>query len=336
VTGGAGFVGTATTRHFLRTTDSRVLSYDKLSYAADLDALEELQIYEKYQFIEADICSRDSLQKSLDSFQPDAVIHTAAETHVDRSIQDSTEFVRTNLVGTFTLLEAVRHYWSQLPASQRKTFRLLHVSTDEVYGSLGHQGRFTEATPYRPHSPYSATKAGSDHLVMAWYHTYQLPVLLTHCSNNYGPSQFAEKLIPLVILNALAEKSLPIYGDGENVRDWLYVDDHAKALSLVLCAGETGQTYNVGGSNERTNLQVVEAICQLLEELCPRPSGKYRDLIKFVADRPGHDWRYAIDASKISSDLGWRAEESFETGLRKTVEWYLAKSQGPHGAAEKD
>jgi len=323
VTGGAGFIGSATIRQLLRSEDAQLLNFDKLTYVSSLASLEGWQDNQNYQFVEADICDRQALQQAFDTFQPTAIIHAAAETHVDRSIADPSEFVQTNLVGTFTLLEVTRDYWRELPAANRDKFRFLQVSTDEVYGSLGDTGLFTENSAYQPRSPYSASKAGSDHLVRAWHHTYGLPVLLTHCSNNYGPFQFPEKLIPRIILNALAQRPLPIYGTGENVRDWLFVDDHAAGLELVLTAGGVGQTYNLGGNNEWTNLQVVEAICQLLNERRPRTSGKYQDLITFVEDRPGHDYRYAIDTAKIRGELGWQTTENFESGLQKTVDWYL-------------
>jgi len=323
VTGGAGFIGSATIRYLVESAGAQVLNYDKLSYAANLKSLEPLHGTPNYQLVQADVCDRDALQAALVKFQPDAIIHAAAETHVDRSIANPAEFIQTNLVGTYTLLEACRGYWADLSADRRKQFRLLHVSTDEVYGSLKASGSFTESSPYEPHSPYAASKAGGDHLVMAWYHTYGLPVLLTHCSNNYGPCQFSEKLIPRMVLNAIVEKPMPIYGTGENVRDWIYVNDHARALGLVLSAGRVGETYNIGGDNERTNLEIVAAICDILDSLRPRSSGSYRELIEFVPDRPGHDLRYALDTSKISTELGWRPEQSFEMGLRQTVQWYL-------------
>lgn len=323
VSGGAGFVGSATIRRLLQTTECQVFSFDKLTYAADRNSLKSFQTNPQFQFIQADVCDREAVERAFDSFQPDAVIHAAAETHVDRSIASADEFVQTNLVGTFTLLDVARKYFVQLEASRSNTFRFLHVSTDEVYGSLESEEMFTETMPYRPSSPYSASKAGSDHLALAWHHTYGLPVLVTHCSNNYGPRQFPEKLIPRMILNCLADQPLPVYGVGANIRDWLHVDDHAEAIIQVLRAGKVGQTYNIGDNNERTNLQVVESICQILDELRPRSNGRYRDLITFVDDRLGHDLRYSIDASKIHSELGWKATTDFETGLRATVQWYL-------------
>ncbi|MEM8947289.1 MAG: dTDP-glucose 4,6-dehydratase [Planctomycetota bacterium] len=323
VTGGAGFIGSAVVRHFLRATDAEVLNFDKLTYAASLSSLREFHDSPKYHFLEGDICEQSVLLSTLRDFRPEAIIHCAAESHVDRSIAGPADFVHTNLLGTYTLLQATREYWEDASESSRRAFRFVHVSTDEVYGSLGPEGLFSESTPYDPRSPYSASKAGSDHLVMAWHHTYGLPVLITHCSNNYGPFQFPEKLVPLVILNAIEEKMLPIYGTGDNIRDWLHVDDHVLALMRVLAAGHVGQRYNIGGSNERTNLQVVGAICDILDRRKRRTEGSYHDLITFVVDRPGHDLRYAIDATKIREELGWRPTKSFETGLEKTVDWYL-------------
>jgi dTDP-glucose 4,6-dehydratase len=327
VTGGAGFIGSALIRHLIGETEHEVLNIDKLTYAGNLASLREVDNNPRYSFSKADICDREKIAKLFSDFQPDAIMHLAAESHVDRSIDGPAEFIETNIVGTANLLECAREYWVSLPAAKQKTFRFQHISTDEVYGSLGADGLFEETTPYDPRSPYSASKAASDHLVMAWYHTYNLPVLITNCSNNYGPYHFPEKLIPLVILNALHGLELPVYGKGDNIRDWLYVEDHAIALALVLEKGVPGETYNVGGSNERTNLEVVETICDILDELAleQRREGleKYRDLITFVEDRPGHDKRYAIDATKLQSELGWQAKENFESGIRKTIRWYL-------------
>jgi dTDP-glucose 4,6-dehydratase len=323
ITGGAGFIGSALVRHLVLEAGQTVLNIDKLTYAGNLESLRAVADRPEYQFVKADICDRAAMEAAFASFAPDAVIHLAAESHVDRSIDGPAAFIQTNVVGTCTLLEVARAYWAGLPAERRAAFRFLHVSTDEVYGSLGATGAFTETTPYDPRSPYSASKAGSDHLARAWHHTYGLPVLVTNCSNNYGPFHFPEKLIPLVILNALEEKPLPVYGKGDNVRDWLYVEDHARALALVAARGTPGRTYNIGGSNERTNLQVVQAVCDLLDELRPAAGGPRRRLITFVTDRPGHDQRYAIDATRLRTELGWRAQENFESGLRRTVRWYL-------------
>lgn len=324
VTGGAGFIGSAVVRQLIARTDHEVLNLDKLTYAGNLSSLKTVEGCSRYQFVHADICDASRVAGVMQDFRPDAVMHLAAESHVDRSIDGPAAFLETNVVGTFNLLTAAQAHWESLPASGRARFRFLHISTDEVYGSLPKTGLFTESTPYDPRSPYSASKAASDHFVQAWGHTYGLPVLLTNCSNNYGPYHFPEKLIPLVILNALDGKPLPIYGKGDNIRDWLYVDDHATALRLVLEKGSPGEKYNIGGNNERTNLQVVEAICGILDELRPRASGApYRDLITFVEDRPGHDRRYAIDASKIRRELGWTPEHTFETGIRDTVQWHL-------------
>jgi dTDP-glucose 4,6-dehydratase len=324
VTGGAGFIGSAVCRYLVRERRCQVLNVDKLTYAGVPESLTEIASDELYTFSQRDICDRAGIAALFESFQPDAVMHLAAESHVDRSIDGPATFIETNIVGTYTLLECARAYWGGLDEARKAAFRFHHISTDEVYGSLGAEGLFKETTPYDPRSPYSASKASSDHLVSAWYHTYGLPVVITNCSNNYGPYHFPEKLIPLVILNALEEKPLPVYGKGDHVRDWLYVEDHAKALVLVVERGTVGETYNVGGGNERTNLEVVESICDLLDELKPRQAGaKYRDLICFVTDRLGHDQRYAIDATKLETELGWRAEERFESGIRKTVQWYL-------------
>ena len=324
VTGGAGFIGSALVRHLLTESDHRVVNVDKLTYAGNPDSLDPVLPSSRYSFEQVDICDAKEIARIFEQYAPDAIMHLAAESHVDRSIDSAGEFVQTNLVGTYTLLEAARGYWKKLDASERERFRLLHVSTDEVYGSLGAGGLFTETTPYQPNSPYSASKAGSDHLARAWHHTYGLPVLITSCSNNYGPYQFPEKLIPVVILNALRGKPIPVYGRGENVRDWLFVDDHVRALLAVLERGTVGETYNIGGHNEWSNLEVVRTICGLLDELAPDAGiGEHASLITFVQDRPGHDLRYAIDAGKIGRDLGWQPEETFETGLRKTVRWYL-------------
>ena len=324
VTGGAGFIGSAVVRQLIRETDADVINVDNLTYAGNLDSLAEARDDPRHRFEHVDICDAGQMARVFDEHRPDAAIHLAAESHVDRSIDGPGEFIRTNVQGTFTLLHAARTYWQALGEVERSAFRFLHVSTDEVYGSLGPTGLFTEETPYQPNSPYSASKAASDHLARAWFHTYGLPTLVTNCSNNYGPYHFPEKLIPLVILNALAGKALPIYGRGDNVRDWLYVDDHARALRLVLERGRVGATYNVGGHNERTNLEVVRAICSLLDEFRPEsPHAPHAALIAHVADRPGHDRRYAIDAGKIGRELGWKPAETFESGLRKTVRWYL-------------
>ena len=328
LTGGAGFIGSAVIRNIIANTDHQVLNIDKLTYAGNLESLAEAASSERYRFAQIDICDRHGLQQAFAEFQPDAVMHLAAESHVDRSIDGPGEFIQTNITGTYTLLEATRAYWSGMDAVAKAAFRFHHVSTDEVYGDLhGVDDLFTENTPYAPSSPYSASKAASDHLVRAWHRTYGLPVVLTNCSNNYGPYHFPEKLIPHMILNALHGKSLPVYGDGLQVRDWLYVDDHARALLKVCTEGKVGETYNIGGHNEQRNIEVVKAICALLEELAPerKPEGiaYYSDLIAFVKDRPGHDARYAIDADKIARELGWTPQETFESGLRKTVQWYL-------------
>lgn len=323
VTGGAGFIGSAVVRHLLRDTYARVVNIDKLTYAANLGSLPGATENMNYLFEKQCICDGLGLRRLFETYQPDAVMNLAAESHVDRSIDGPNEFIQTNIVGTFTILhEALRH-WRSLSGEKRKRFRFLHISTDEVFGSLGDEGFFTEATAYAPSSPYSASKASSDHLVRAWHQTYELPTLITNCSNNYGPYHFPEKLIPHMIIRGIAGEPLPVYGDGKNIRDWLYVEDHAKALTLVLERGIVGETYNVGGRNERTNLYVVESICDLLDEISPSPNGTHRNLISFVTDRPGHDRRYAIDASKLERELGWRAEENFETGIRKTVRWYV-------------
>lgn len=322
VTGGAGFIGSAVCRYLVRQRNWKVANIDKLTYAGNLDSLRLLSSDPRYRFIKADICDAATVDDLLDEVRPSGVVHLAAETHVDRSITGSRSFIETNVLGTYTLLEAARRYWLGLKGKAREAFRFLHVSTDEVYGSLGSQGLFSESTPYKPSSPYSASKAASDHLALAWYRTYGLPVIVSNCSNNYGPFQFPEKLIPLMILNGLEGKPLPVYGNGSNVRDWLYVEDHAKALAVILSQGRPGETYNVGGRNERTNLEVVQAICRTLDEVNP-PGSPHERLITFVTDRPGHDHRYAIDASKLEGELGWQAEETFASGLVKTVRWYL-------------
>ena len=332
VTGGAGFIGSAVVRHLLSDTDIKVINVDKLTYAGSQLNLGDYAEHPRHHFCEVDICDSHSIAKLLNEYKPDAVMHLAAESHVDRSIDGPAAFIQTNIVGTYTLLESCRHYWSALSGNKQEQFRFHHISTDEVYGDLGENSSalFTEDTPYDPSSPYSASKASSDHLVRAWHRTYGLPVIVTNCSNNYGPYHFPEKLIPLMILNALEGKSLPIYGDGQQIRDWLYVTDHARALVKVVTEGLVGQTYNIGGHNERTNLQVVHAICELLDELHPdkpKTLQSYRELISYVKDRPGHDLRYAIDASKIDRTLNWLPKETFESGLRKTVQWYLNNLQ---------
>lgn len=330
VTGGAGFIGSAVIRHIIATTDDTVVNVDKLTYAGNLDSLESVSGHPRYFFEKVDICDRFALEKVFFEHKPDLVMHLAAESHVDRSIDGPSVFIETNILGTYNLLEVSRKYWKTCEEDKAKAFRFHHISTDEVYGDLhGAEDLFTEKTPYAPSSPYSASKASSDHLVRAWYRTYGLPTLITNCSNNYGPYHFPEKLIPLVILNARAGKPLPVYGKGTQIRDWLYVCDHARALYKVLTKGRVGETYNIGGHNERQNIDVVRTICNLLEELAPeKPAGvkRYEDLITYVQDRPGHDMRYAIDATKIKNELGWVPEETFETGIRKTVQWYLDNS----------
>lgn len=326
VTGGAGFIGSALVRHLIANSDHRIVNVDCLTYAGNLDSVAMVAGSSRYVFEQVDIRDAVAVQRVFDTYRPDGVIHLAAESHVDRSIDGPRVFIETNVMGTYSLLEAARRHWMALADDARARFRFHHVSTDEVYGSLGDTGLFTEETPYQPNSPYSASKAASDHLVRAWHHTYGLPVLTTNCSNNYGPYHFPEKLVPLMILNALEGKPLPVYGSGKQVRDWLYVEDHARALALVFECGVVGQEYNIGGHNERRNIDVVETICALMEELAPRrPTGlaRYTDLITHVQDRPGHDLRYAIDAGKIERELGWRPLETFESGLRKTVAWYL-------------
>ncbi|MGY0556059.1 dTDP-glucose 4,6-dehydratase [Vreelandella sp. 2A-K22] len=363
ITGGAGFIGSAVVRELIQNTAHKVVNVDKLTYAGNLESLASVEANERYIFAQADICDAQAMQQLFEQHQPDVVMHLAAESHVDRSIDGPAEFIQTNVVGTAVLLEAARAYWNSLEGERRNAFRFHHISTDEVYGDLAeceesgarseeenspltsaqraHASLFTETTPYAPSSPYSASKASSDHLVRAWQRTYGLPTLVTNCSNNYGPFHFPEKLIPLMILNALAGKPLPVYGNGQQIRDWLYVEDHARALIKVATEGQVGETYNIGGHNEQTNLHVVETICEILDDLAPSevlgvrseespsqaqrsPLTTYKDLITFVTDRPGHDLRYAIDASKIERELGWVPEETFETGLRKTVQWYLA------------
>jgi dTDP-glucose 4,6-dehydratase len=323
VTGGAGFIGSAVVRHLLRDTQARVVNIDKLTYAANLESIPDARSNPNYAFERQCICEATSLRKLFEKYQPIAVMNLAAESHVDRSIDGPGEFIQTNIVGTFTMLQEALRYWRTLTPDRRAQFRFLHISTDEVFGSLGKEGYFTETTSYSPNSPYSASKASSDHLVRAWRETYDLPTMVTNCSNNYGPYHFPEKLIPHIIIKGLAGEPLPVYGDGQNIRDWLYVEDHAKALTLVLERGAIGETYNVGGRNERTNLHVVESICDLLDEMSPRTAGSRRSLISFVTDRPGHDRRYAIDASKLERELGWRADENFESGLAKTVRWFF-------------
>lgn len=322
ITGGAGFIGSAVVRSYIQNTSYNVLVIDKLTYAGNLASLKSVASSSRFSFSKIDICNRSLLDKVIEDFSPDAILHLAAESHVDRSIDGPAEFIQTNLVGTFNVLEACLTHWRKLSPDRQRGFKLIHISTDEVFGSLGPSGLFREDTAYSPNSPYSASKAGSDHLVRAWFHTFGLPTIITNCSNNYGPYHFPEKLIPLTIINAIEGQTLPVYGLGENIRDWLFVEDHAAALSLVEREGVVGQSYNVGGNSERRNIDVVHAICDLMNEFSPRPGG-YRDLISYVTDRPGHDLRYAIDSNKIQQELGWRPTENFETGLRKTVMWYL-------------
>ena len=323
VTGGAGFIGSAVCRYLIKETDHEVVNVDCLTYAGNLTSLREIDQSNRYSFEKVDITDLASVNRVFSEHKPDAVMHLAAESHVDRSITGAGVFVQTNVIGTFNMLEAARAHWEALPAAEKDAFRFLHVSTDEVYGSLGADGLFEETTAYDPSSPYSASKAASDHLATAWARTYGFPAVISNCSNNYGPYHFPEKLIPLVTLNALDGKQLPVYGDGSNIRDWLFVEDHARALLIILQKGQIGEKYNVGGRNERTNLQVVHAICDTLDELVPGDTPR-RDLITFVKDRPGHDARYAIDATKLEDELGWRAQHNFESGLRATIEWYLA------------
>ncbi|WP_314370858.1 dTDP-glucose 4,6-dehydratase [Acinetobacter modestus] len=325
VTGGAGFIGSSVIRHIIKNTNDEVLNIDKLTYAGNLESLKEIDQNPRYQFQQVDICDALKLEQIFEQFQPDAIMHLAAESHVDRSIDGPSTFIQTNIVGTYTLLEAARKYWQRLDEINKLNFRFHHISTDEVYGDLdGTTDLFTETTPYAPSSPYSASKASSDHLVRAWQRTYGLPTIVTNCSNNYGPYHFPEKLIPLVILNALDSKALPIYGTGNQIRDWLFVEDHARALYQVVTHGTVGETYNIGGHNEKQNIEVVKTICRILDQLRPQNNAQpYENLITFVKDRPGHDLRYAIDASKIENELGWKPLETFETGIRKTIEWYL-------------
>jgi dTDP-glucose 4,6-dehydratase len=324
VTGGAGFIGSAVVRHIIRDTDWTVANVDKLTYAGNLESLADARHDARHRHYRVDICDRAAIGEVFDAFRPDAVLHLAAESHVDRSIDGAAPFIQTNLVGTFTLLDAALAYWRSLDETARDRFRFQHISTDEVFGSLGPSGKFTEGSPYQPNSPYAASKAGSDHLVRAWHHTWGLPTLATNCSNNYGPYHFPEKLIPLTIIRAMRGESLPVYGKGENVRDWLHVEDHAEALTLVLQKGEPGQTYNIGGDSEQRNIDVVHTICGLLDEMLPNTVNlPHAKLIEFVTDRPGHDARYAIDAGKIGHELGWRPKRSFKEGLRQTVRWYL-------------
>lgn len=336
VTGGAGFIGSAVIRHIIENTQDSVVNLDKLTYAGNLESLNQVDDSDRYEFEQVDICNAEELKRVFAEYQPDAVMHLAAESHVDRSIDGPAAFIETNIVGTYTLLEAARNYWNQLSEAKKFDFRFHHISTDEVYGDLeGPEDLFTEETAYAPSSPYSASKASSDHLVRAWLRTYGFPTIITNCSNNYGPYHFPEKLIPLVILNALEGKDLPIYGEGNQIRDWLYVEDHARALYKVVTDGEISETYNIGGHNEKQNIEVVNTICELLEELVPNNNHSlaggsekgFKGLITYVKDRPGHDIRYAIDASKIEKELGWKPEESFESGIRKTVEWYLRNNE---------
>jgi dTDP-glucose 4,6-dehydratase len=324
VTGGAGFIGSALVRHLIRETGHRVINVDKLTYAGNLESLAEVSSDPRYRFEQVDICDVARVQALVEECRPDAVFHLAAESHVDRSIDSAAPFIETNVVGTLRMLEASRAHWLTLDPERRQRFRFIHVSTDEVFGSLGKEGFFTEETSYRPNSPYSASKAGADHLARAWHHTHGLPVLITNCSNNYGPCQFPEKLIPVIIMKALRREPIPVYGRGENVRDWLFVEDHVRALIRVWESGHPGETYNIGGNSERTNLEVVHAVCGILDKLeASPPEGGFASLIHFVKDRPGHDLRYAIDAEKIRRELGWEPQESFESGMRRTVQWYL-------------
>ena len=329
VTGGAGFIGSAVIRHIISNTDDEVLNIDKLTYAGNLESLRDIDQSARYNFQHIDICDKKALEQAFNSFKPNLVMHLAAESHVDRSIDGPAEFINTNIVGTYHLLEVARQYWQRLDDLDKQQFKFHHISTDEVYGDLeGTTDLFTETTPYAPSSPYSASKASSDHLVRAWHRTYGFPILVTNCSNNYGPYHFPEKLIPLVILNALDGKALPIYGKGNQIRDWLFVEDHAHALYKVVTEGKVGETYNIGGHNEKQNIEVVKTICQILDELQPQANGQpYESLITFVKDRPGHDLRYAIDASKIANELNWTPTETFDSGIRKTVEWYLSNME---------
>lgn len=326
VTGGAGFIGSALIRYLVSETNAKVLNLDKLTYAGNLSSLKTIDNSPNYQFIHETICNFDAIQSIINEFQPDYIFHLAAESHVDRSINGAREFIDTNIVGTFNMLEAAKTYWNNLDGEKRDNFRFLHVSTDEVYGSLCDTGLFTETTPYSPSSPYSASKAASDHLAKAWFHTYKFPVIVSNCSNNYGPYHFPEKLIPLNILNAMECKPITVYGKGENIRDWLYVEDHARALYTIISKGRLGETYNVGGKNERTNIEVINRICEIMDKLRPQ-NAPHSKLITFVTDRPGHDLRYAIDATKLETELGWQARESFESGIEKTVRWYLENEE---------
>jgi dTDP-glucose 4,6-dehydratase len=324
ITGGAGFIGSALVRHMIGESEHEVLNFDKLTYAGSLSTIANVAHSKRYRFVKGDICDAAAVRAAIKDFQPDIIAHLAAESHVDRSIDIPDAFIQTNLVGTFVMLSQARDYWASLEETAKAAFRFHHISTDEVYGSLGETGLFSEATPYDPRSPYSASKAGSDHLVSAWGHTFGLPVLITNCSNNYGPYHFPEKLIPLMIVKALAGAALPVYGLGDQIRDWLYVEDHVRALRAVFEQGKAGRTYNVGGHNEKQNIEVVNAVCAVLDRLRPRSDGKsYAEQVAFVADRPGHDQRYAIDATRISDELGWRPRETFESGIEKTVRWYL-------------
>lgn len=330
ITGGAGFIGSAVVRHIIQNTQDKVINVDKLTYAGNLENLSQIRDSKRYIFERVDICNRAELERVFNQHQPDAVMHLAAESHVDRSIDGPAAFIETNIVGTYTLLEVARSYWQGLGSTRKQNFRFHHISTDEVYGDLPHpdeeahaeQKLFTETTAYAPSSPYSASKASSDHLVRAWYRTYGFPVIVTNCSNNYGPYHFPEKLVPHIILNALHGKALPVYGKGDQIRDWLYVEDHARALYKVVTQGKVGETYNIGGHNEKQNIEVVQLLCEILQQLKPQTK-PYKDLITFVEDRPGHDRRYAIDASKIERELGWKPQETFESGMKKTVQWYL-------------
>lgn len=332
ITGGAGFIGSALIRYLVPSYQVRVLNIDKLTYAGNLRSLESVRNHKNYHFLQADICDSTVIKKTIHSFKPDVIIHLAAESHVDRSIEYADDFIKTNILGTYTLLEAARTYWSELAHDEQQEFRFVHVSTDEVFGELElEDGAFSESSPYRPNSPYSASKASSDHLVRAWHHTYGFPTIITNCSNNYGPYQFPEKLVPVTILNALSGNPIPVYGEGQQIRDWLYVEDHVEALWTVVQKGRVGQTYNIGSDNEYTNISLVHKICSILDQLNPRhvtssnspDNASYSQLIKFVADRPGHDRRYAIDASKLKNELGWQAKKPFESGLRRTIQWYM-------------
>lgn len=334
VTGGAGFIGSAVVRHLISATDTTVINVDKLTYAGNLESLNTVRDAKRHMFYQADIVDRDTMRDIVRQHRPQAILHLAAESHVDRSIDAPRDFLDTNILGTYTLLETAREFWSSLPEAEQRTFRFHHVSTDEVYGSLPETGYFLETTPYRPNSPYSASKAASDHLVRAWHKTYGLPTLISNCSNNYGPYQYPEKLIPLVIHKALSLEPIPVYGKGDNVRDWLFVQDHVDALLKILGSGVLGEVYNVGGNNEKKNIEVVQAICSVLDDLRPADT-PYAKLISFVEDRPGHDKRYAIDATKIMADLGWKPRENFDSGLRKTIEWYLDNREWCRVAMER-